>query len=153
MEQHAVVTDDGVRIAPASRDEMAVRVTDFRVNGRIASMKIHQPTRMNKRFVRALHKIGFELLCLNRGAEFVLSKRFDPLRSYILRGQGSRDMVLTTSAKAGSWEQPIFQLVTTRVGRVGSRSYGLQRLFISISAQGTSISRRRISLNSKRTTW
>src|SRR6266516_4108740 len=109
-EPHAVVTAEGVRIAPPSDDPMAVRVTDFKVDGRMASMTIHQPTRMNKRFVRALHKIGFELLCLNRGAEFVLHEKFDPLRSYILRGQGSRDMVLTTSAKAGSWEQPLLQL-------------------------------------------
>src|SRR6266496_1673102 len=70
MEQHSVVTADGVRIAPASGDEMAVRVTDFKIEGRISSMKVHQPTRMNKRFERALHKIGFELLCLNRGTEF-----------------------------------------------------------------------------------
>ena len=89
---------------------MAVRVSDFKVAGRVATMTIHQPTRMNKRFVRALHKIGFELLCLNRGAGFVLQENFDPLRAYILRGHGSRDMVLTTSAKAGSWEQPLFQL-------------------------------------------
>ena len=109
-EAHTVVTADGVRIAPPSDDPMAVRVTDFKVDGRIVSMTIHQPTRMNKRFVRALHKIGFELLCLNRGAEFVLHEKFDPLRSYILRGQGSRDMVLTTSAEVGSWERPLFGL-------------------------------------------
>ncbi len=109
-EPHAVVTAEGVRIAPPSDDPMAVRVTDFKVDGRMASMTIHQPTRMNKRFVRALHKIGFELLCLNRGAEFVLHEKFDPLRSYILRGQGSRDMVLTTSAEVGSWERPLFGL-------------------------------------------
>ena len=109
-EPHTVVTADGVRIAPPGDDPMAVRVTDFKAHGQMASMTIHQPTRMNKRFVRALHKIGFELLCLNRDAEFVLHEKFDPLRSYILRGQGSRDMVLTTSAEVGSWERPLFGL-------------------------------------------
>ena len=110
MEPHTVVTADGARIAPPSDDEMAVRVTDLKVEGRAVKMTIHQPTRMNKRFMRALHKIGFELLCLNRGVDVVLDKKFDPLRSYILHGQGSRDMVLTTSAEVGSWERPLFGL-------------------------------------------
>jgi len=110
MEDHPIVTGDGVRIPPAGSHEMAVRVKDFRVEGRIASLTIQQPTRMNKRFVRALHKIAFELLCLNRGPDFVLHHKYDPIRDYILHGRGSREMVLTSSAEAGSWEQPHFGL-------------------------------------------
>lgn len=110
MENVAVVTPDGARIGPAGTDEMAVRVIDFKVEGRMAEMTIRQPTRMNKRFVRALHKIGFELLCLNRGPDFVLNKKFDPLREYILHGRGSREMVMTCSAEEGSWEEPHFAL-------------------------------------------
>jgi hypothetical protein len=110
MENHPVVTPDGVRIPPAGSDEMAIRVSDFKVEGRFVTVTIQQPTRMNKRFVRALHKIAFELLCLNRGADFVLQEKYDPIRNYVLHGRGSREMVLTSSAEAGSWEQPHFAL-------------------------------------------
>ena len=106
MEDHPIVTPDGVRIPPAGTDQMAVHVKDFKIEGRVATLTIRQPTRMNKRFVRALHKIAFELLCLNRGPDFVLHSKYDPLREYILHGRGSREMILTCSAEAGSWEQP-----------------------------------------------
>lgn len=110
MEQHSIVTPEGVRIPPAGRDEMSIRVTDFKVEGRFATLTIQQPTRMNKRFVRALHKIAFELLCLNRGLDFVLHRQYNPLREYVLHGRGSREMVLTCSAEEGSWEHPHFGL-------------------------------------------
>src|SRR2546425_7121024 len=105
MEDHPIVTPEGVRIQPAGAEEMSVRVSDFRVEGRFAELTIQQPTRMNKRFVRALHKIAFELLCLNRGLPFVLDHKYDALRAYVRHGHGSRDIVLTCSADAGSWEQ------------------------------------------------
>ena len=110
MEDHPIVTPDGVRIPAAGSNEMAVRVKDFKVEGRFATLTIQQPTRMNKKFVRALHKIAFELLCLNRGPDFVLHHKYDPIREYILHGRGAREMVLTCSAEIGSWEQPHFGL-------------------------------------------
>jgi hypothetical protein len=110
MEEHEIVTPDGVRIPPARTDQMAVRVTEFRVEGRFATLTIEQPTRMNKRFVRALHKIAFELLSLNRGPDFVLDRKFDVIREYVLHGRGAREIVLTCSAEAGCWEQPHFGL-------------------------------------------
>ena len=110
METHPIVTPEGVRIAPAGSDQLAVRVKDFKVNGRIATMTIQQPVRMDKRFMRALHKAAFELLCFQKGAELVLDTAYDPIRRYILRGQGNRQMVLTRSAEAGGWERPHFGL-------------------------------------------
>ncbi|PYP55509.1 MAG: hypothetical protein DMD40_13365 [Gemmatimonadetes bacterium] len=41
-EKHAVDTADGVRIAPASGDDMAVRVTDFKIEGRNESVSGQQ---------------------------------------------------------------------------------------------------------------
>ncbi len=105
MESHAIVTPEGVRVPPAGKQELSVRVKDFLVNGRIATLTIQQPVRMNKRFVRALHKIAFELLCFQKGAELVLDPVYDPIRNYILSGRGNREMVLTRS-----WESPHFGL-------------------------------------------
>jgi len=73
-------------------------------------MTIQQPVTMDKRFMRALHKIAFELLCFQKGAELVLDPAYDPLRRYILRGEGHREVVLTRSAEAGGWERPLFGL-------------------------------------------
>ncbi len=110
MEDHIIVTPDGVRVAPAADKELAVRVKDFKVNGRIVTMTIQQPVRMDKLFMRALHKIGFELLCFQKGPQLVLDSAYDPLRRYILQGHGNREMVLTRSADAGAWEHPLFGL-------------------------------------------
>lgn len=110
LEDHAIVTADGVRIPPAGKEELAVRVKDFKVNGRIATLTIQQPVRMNKKFVRALHKIAFELLCFQKGPELVLESMYDPIRDYVLLGRGNREIVLTRSAEAGAWENPHFGL-------------------------------------------
>jgi hypothetical protein len=110
MEDHAVVRPDGVRIEPAGTQELAVRVKDFKVNGRMAELTIQQPIRMNKRFMRALHKIGFELLCFHNGHQMILDPAYDPIRHYVLLGRGNREMVLTQPAETGGWERPLFGL-------------------------------------------
>lgn len=110
MEDHVILTPDGVRVGPATTQELAVRVKDFKVDDRIATLTIQQPVRMNKRFIRALHKIAFELLCFQKGAELVLDPVYDPIRRYILLGRGNREMVLTQSAEVGGWDGPHFGL-------------------------------------------
>ena len=105
-----ITAPDGTRIAPAGSDQLAVRVKDFKIEGSLATMTIQQPIRFSKRFVRALHKIAFELLCFQEGADFVLDLQYGPIRRYILKGQGSRVIVLTRSAPAGTWEKPHFGL-------------------------------------------
>jgi hypothetical protein len=60
--------------------------------------------------MRALHKIAFELLCFQMGTDLVLDPVYNPLRHYILYGQGNREMILTSSAKPGDWERPHFGL-------------------------------------------
>jgi hypothetical protein len=109
-EDHQVSTPDGVRIPPAASREDAVRVTSFQVEGQRAMISFEQPVRMNKRFVRALHKIGFELLCFRNGADFVLEQQYDSIRDYILRGRGNRDIAIGESSPVGSWEQPFVRL-------------------------------------------
>jgi len=109
-EAYAIVTPEGVRIAPPATKPLAVTVKNFKVNGRLATLTIQQPVKMDKQFMRALHKIAFELLCFQKGADLVLDSDYDPLRRYILLGEGSREMVLTRSADVGGWERPHFGL-------------------------------------------
>lgn len=109
-ERHPVTTDKGVVVHPTGQHEDAVRMKDFTVDGDVARFTIQQPMRVNKRFMRALHKIGFELLCFRKGAASLLDSSYDPLRAYIRYGQGDRRMVFTTSGEAGLWEQSRFSL-------------------------------------------
>ena len=109
-ERHEVITDSGQIIQPPSDHPEAIRMSDFTVDGRTAHFTLQQPVRMNKRFMRGLQKIGFQLLCFRKGPQYVLDRRYDPLRAYIRYGKGTRRMVLTTSGGIGSWEQPRFSL-------------------------------------------
>jgi hypothetical protein len=102
-ERRLITTPSGTVVQPAQQHPDAVRITDFHVTGPVARITLQQPIRVNKRFMRGLHKIGFELLCFRKKAEFVLNRRFDPLRDYIRYGSGSRPILLSSSGNAGSW--------------------------------------------------
>jgi hypothetical protein len=106
----AITAPDGVKVLPASGHPMSVRSSDFHRDGPYASVRFTMPMRLNKRFVRGLHKIAFELLCLQKGRSLVLASDYDPVRDYVLRGKGSREIVFTTSAEEGTWERPWFYL-------------------------------------------
>jgi hypothetical protein len=89
---------DGTIVPPAGHHPMAARLTSFDPNAEPWTMSISHDMRMNKRFVRALHKIAFELLCLKKGARFVLDDRFDTIREYVRFGRGSREALLVSAA-------------------------------------------------------
>lgn len=105
-----VLTREGVKVQPAGTSELAVRVEKLEIHRHTGRVVFQQPMRLNKRFMRAIHKIAFELLCLQKGAAFLLGPNFDLLRAYILRGEGNRNVILTTSAPVGGWEAPFFGL-------------------------------------------
>ncbi len=89
-----IFTEDGIAVHPAKNHPQAIRLKQFTKQGIFFKASFEQPTRMNKLFVRALHKIAFELLCFHQGPEYVLDHRFDPVRDYIRYGRGSRYIVL-----------------------------------------------------------
>jgi hypothetical protein len=104
-----IITAEGFTVPPAGTHPLAVRLQKVETTGRIGHVVFQHPMRINKRFLRAIHKIAFELLCLQKGAAFVLTSDFDPMREYILRGKGHRLVALTTSP-VGTWEIPSFGL-------------------------------------------
>lgn len=97
-EPHPITTEGGRVVQPAGKREGAVRVKTFKVTGESVQATFTQPTRINKRFIRALHKIAFELLCFQKGLGYVLDTRFDWLRGYILNGVGNRAIGMVRSA-------------------------------------------------------
>jgi len=111
-----IVNLQGKRIGPPRQKPNAVQVESFGLEGDIARIQLTQPFRINKRLSRALHKIAFELLCLQEGAAFVLDPYFVPIREYVLHGRGSRRIVFGTKGPVGSWEKPSFRL-TNLTGR------------------------------------
>jgi hypothetical protein len=89
-----VLTEDGITVHPLKYHPDAIQLKRFEKRGIIADTSFDQPMRVNKRFVRALHKIAFELLCFDQGPEYVLDHRFDPVREYIRYGRGHRSILL-----------------------------------------------------------
>jgi len=76
-----------------------------------ATIRVSYSMKFTKTFIRALHKIAFELLCKHKGPDYVLHERFDGLRGYILRGKGDRWVaVLRGDVAAPAMWQPGFQL-------------------------------------------
>src|SRR6266446_5456743 len=108
--RRSATTSDGHKIMPAALQPLAVSVEKFDVQGGIGRVVVQQPMRLNERFMRAIHKIAFELLCLQKGAALLLGSEFDVLRNYILRGIGSRTVIMTTAAPVGGSERPFFGL-------------------------------------------
>jgi hypothetical protein len=101
-ERHPVTTPEGLTIPPLRHGKKAlVRTERFVVHGDSATHFFSQQIRLDKRFVRALHKIGFELLCLRVGQTRLLDPRFDAMRSYVRDGRGSRTIGLTPNLWRG----------------------------------------------------
>lgn len=90
-ESAPITLASGAIVHPNKDHPEGVSLNDLTVDpSGAASFKISQPTRMNRRFCRALYKIGFETLCKAKGPEHVLAQEFDQVREYILRGSGER---------------------------------------------------------------
>lgn len=90
-ERKVVHAPDGTDVYPARPGRAkAIELTRFEVHGDTADISFRQQMNLNKRFVRGLHKIAFELLCKQLGADHVLDRRYDPIRAYVLRGVGNR---------------------------------------------------------------
>jgi len=93
-ESHAVTTESGTVIPPADGRRNAlegVRI-NFGSDGKPRDATFIQPITLTKKVIRAMHKIAFETMCFQRGAAKVLDSRYDALRRYILRGNGSRSV-------------------------------------------------------------
>ncbi len=89
-----VKAPDGSVIPPPGQHPMAARLTEFHADASYWTASVSHPIRVNKKTVRALHKIAFELLCLRKGPRFVLSSRFDAVRDYVRWGTGAREAFL-----------------------------------------------------------
>lgn len=94
MGSTAIVDEAGTRVGPLRRDRRHATAT-FRdlgngqgeISGEIAF--IH-----DDRFSRALHKIALELLVFTPTPDIVYESRFDLIRDYVMRGVGTRRVVM-----------------------------------------------------------
>lgn len=120
-EDEPVTTDDGVVVQPSDDSPRSVEMADFQIEGSIASFKMSQQVRINKRVVRALYKIAFETLCHRKGAEYVLASEFDSIREYVAFGRGNREIAFKTEAEPEAWTTPQIHLrrVPTAEGWLG----------------------------------
>ena len=106
-EKKRIVTEDGIVIQPTQNHPDAVHLTAVKKTGTTVEANFTFNMRLDsKPFRRALYKIGFEMLCFQQGTEVVLDPRFDPIRDYVLRARGSRDIFASQSLNGGEWERP-----------------------------------------------
>jgi len=110
-ERHAIVNVHGVRVPPVKRKLETARIETVATSGEYVHIRVTQPVTFSKRVSRAVHKIAFELLCLQEGTDLVLHRRFDGLRDYVRYGRGSRRVGMGLRASMGSWEEPELKLV------------------------------------------
>jgi hypothetical protein len=99
-EDHAVVTEDGVRVAPAGGSSKAPRITEGTVDGK-RTLTVEQPITVGRHFIRAVHKIAFETLCVRRSFTEILRPSHDALREYIRFGRGERRIGLSELTTSG----------------------------------------------------
>jgi hypothetical protein len=82
---------DGTPVPRARGQRNAIEVTE-RTEGGIKIFRVSQPVHITKRFIRALHKIAFELVAYENGFDAVLHSSLNPLRRYIRFGEGRRSV-------------------------------------------------------------
>lgn len=85
----ATRASDGTFVPASSGQRNAVAVTE-RVQDGVRVFRISQPVHITKRFIRALHKIAFELVAYQYGFAAVLDSAHHSLRRYIRFGEGQR---------------------------------------------------------------
>lgn len=98
-EQHPITTPEGQVVQPSDGSPRAIRIRNLRVTGEQVEATFTQDSRFDKRFMRGLHKVAFELLCLQKGHHFVLDPTLDWVRDYVLRGRGTRVMGFPITAR------------------------------------------------------
>jgi hypothetical protein len=90
QERRSVTAPDGFMVRPVEDHPRSIRSPRFEVDGHVASAGFDFGINLNKKVVRWVHKVAFELLCQQLGAAHVLQAVYDPLRTYVLHGTGSR---------------------------------------------------------------
>lgn len=106
-----ITAPDGSTITPYNERKAGVKVKSVRFKDGRGSVAISHPITINKRFIRGLHKIAFEMVCFQQGHQFALAPEFDSVRRYVRFGEGSRSIIVSESAKPGVWEIPSLKLL------------------------------------------
>jgi len=92
-ESHPITTHEGAVVPPVSRDG-PIKIRPIERHGALVKFGFSFDMALKKKSIRALHKIAFEMLCLQAGSFEVIDRRYDPLREYILKGRGTRAVIM-----------------------------------------------------------
>lgn len=93
LEQHAVQTDAFGAIPPASGSHRDVAGSFERI-GALARTQMNFTIGGHPDFSRAIHKVAFEWLVRLTSWEQALESRFNPVREYVVRGLGQREVLV-----------------------------------------------------------
>lgn len=98
MEKHPVIAYDGQKLGAFGKSDRNVKAS-FVVDGDVATVSFATTLGANPKFVRGIVKIAFSsfahfLFKYSEKHELVYSEYFDPVRKFVLRGQGDRRLLL-----------------------------------------------------------
>lgn len=96
MDNTPFLTQFGDKVSSYGNSKRAVNAS-LSSDGSIAKVNFKLNCFSSPKFFRALHKIAFESLVFSVGVEEGLNPRYDSIREYVLHGQGTREVLFTTT--------------------------------------------------------
>lgn len=97
MEPHAVTGPNQVRLAAYKGQTRNIKAA-MTVDAGIGNVSFDVPFGQNPKFVRALHKIALSTVAFFLGPEAALNSQLDPVRSFVVKGSGSRHVLYSPSS-------------------------------------------------------
>lgn len=92
MEPYAVPGPSGESLPPFKGKARNVKA-QFEVDGALAKVSFDVPFGQGPKFVRGLHKIALSSLAHFLGPELALESKFDPVRHFVIKGHGNRQVL------------------------------------------------------------
>lgn len=99
MDPTATMAHDGSRLAGYRGSRRNVRA-ELNRSGDLAEVKFDVPFGENPKFIRGVTKIAFSIVAHRIGHEYLLDPRFNAVRRFVVNGEGTRHIVVTSDGDA-----------------------------------------------------
>lgn len=92
MENHPIQGKHGTHLGRFGNSKRNVKA-EFEVDGPLAHIRFKTSIGENPKFVRGIYKIAFASLAYFIGANKTLDDKYDPIREFVLKGKGNRNLI------------------------------------------------------------
>jgi len=94
MENHNVISPDGIKIAPFRGTNRNIKIFVKQDNDNLEISLEFEIFTNRPKFVRGIYKIGFSSLAYFLGTEVAIRDEFDSIREFVLHGKGDRKILI-----------------------------------------------------------